>query len=132
MKRFMAIPVLFCFLPVLTARAPQADLIRLANDRMTVEIDRRTGALYSVREAKGRFDTNYFGNPVNNPATAYDDPAWTGNVVSTTWELDLPERPIVLIPSFSFRPSGRWRQESTGRSADTVRKRRIKYRIPWF
>ena len=37
-------------------------------------------------------------------------------MVSTTWELSLPERPIVLIPSFSFRPSGRWRQENTAKS----------------
>jgi hypothetical protein len=121
MKNLMGILIAVCFLPGLSAQAPQADLIRLSNDRMTVEIDRRTGAIYSVREAKGRFDTNYFGNPTNNPGTAYDDPGWTGNVVSTTWELEMPERPIVLIPSFSFRPSGRWRQESTGRSADIRR-----------
>ncbi|MBP1598633.1 MAG: hypothetical protein H6Q05_4010 [Acidobacteria bacterium] len=96
-------------------------LVRLANSRMAVEFDRRTGALYSLREAKGRFETNYFGNPTTYPGTDFDNPAWTGHMVSTTWELSLPERPIVLIPSFSFRPSGRWRQETTANSADIRR-----------
>jgi len=123
MNRWMGIIIALCFAPALSAqtKAPAEDLIRLFNDRMIVEIDRRTGALYSVRETKGRFGTNYFGNPANNPGAAYDDPAWTGNVISTTWELDTPERPIVLIPSFSFRPSGKWRQESTGHSGDIRR-----------
>ncbi len=120
MNRWMGIIIGLCFAPALSAqtKAPDENFIRLSNDRMTAEIDGRTGALYSVRETKGRFNTNYFGNPANNPGAAYDDPAWTGNVISTTWELNTPERPVVLIPSFSFRPSGRWRQESTGHSAD--------------
>jgi hypothetical protein len=123
MNRWMWIIVAFCLALSLSAqtKVPEEEFIRLANDRMIVEIDGRTGALYSVREAKGRFATNYFGNPANNPGAAYDDPAWTGNVISTTWELDTSERPLVLIPSFSFRPSGRWRQESTGRSGDIRR-----------
>jgi hypothetical protein len=96
---------------------PKDYLVQLKSDKMIVDIDKRTGALYSIREAKGRFDTNYLGNPDNYPGTE-DAPFWTGNLISTTWELDLPERPVVLIPSFSFRPSGRWREEWTGRSAD--------------
>jgi hypothetical protein len=118
----MGFTLAFWFVTPLLAqgtKAPADDfLVRLANSRMVVEFDKRTGALYSIREAQGRFETNYFGNPANYPGTAYDDPSWTGQLVSTTWELNLPERPVVLIPSFSFRPSGRWRQESTGNSAD--------------
>ena len=123
MKRWMWIVAALSLAPEVSARpqAPAEEFIRLSNDRMIVAIDRRTGALASVREAHGRFPTNYFGNPTNNPGAAYDDPAWTGNVISTTWELDAPERPVVLIPSFSFRPSGRWRPESTGRSGDIRR-----------
>lgn len=123
MKCWIGIMVTLCAAATLSAQTGSTaeNLIRLTNDRMSVELDARTGAIYSVREAKGRFNTNYFGNPSNNPGAAYDDPAWTGNVVSTTWELESPQRPVVLIPSFSFRPSGRWRQESTGRSSDIRR-----------
>ena len=123
MRGWIGIILAIGFTPALSAQTkrPAPDLIRLSNDRMIVEIDRRTGTIYSVRETKGRFDTNYFGNPVNNPGATYDDPAWTGNVIRTTWELALPERPVVLIPSFSFQPSGKWRQESTGNSGDIRR-----------
>ena len=125
MKKWMGLMIAFWFVPALAAQVAKApaeeNLVRLSNSQMIVEFDKRTGALYSLREAKGRFATNYFGNPSNYPGSAYDDPTWTGNVVSTTWELTLPERPVVLIPSFSFRPSGRWREESTGRSADIRR-----------
>lgn len=125
MKKCIGLIIALWFAPALLAQADKApaqeNLVRLSNSRMVAEFDQRTGTLYSLREAKGRFDTNYFGNPANYPGAAYDDPAWTGNVVSTTWELNAQERPLVLIPSFSFRPSGRWRQESTGRSADIRR-----------
>ncbi len=93
-------------------------LIRLSSATMVVEFDRRSGALYSIKERNGRFGTNYLGNVDNYPG---DDPLssqWTGNIVTTVWELELPEKPVVLIPSFSFRPSGRWRSELTGRSQD--------------
>lgn len=85
---------------------------------MVVEFDRSAGVLRSLTEKDGRFGTDFLGNPGNMPGTSAGDGFWTGHVVSTVWELDLPERPVVLIPSFSFRPSGRWRAESTGRSAD--------------
>lgn len=122
MKGRMAGALAFWLTATIPARAGQSAqedfIVRLANSRMIVEFDRRTGTLYSLREAGGRFGTNYFGNTTNHPGSAYDDPAWTGNIVATVWELDLPERPVVLIPSFSFRPSGRWRREATGNSAD--------------
>jgi len=125
MKKTMALGVISWIFTTNPAPGGQgaADgfLVRLANSRMIVEFDRRTGALYSLREADGRFGTNYLGNPTNYPGTAHDHPAWTGHVVSTTWEPDLPERPLVLIPSFSFRPSGKWRRESTGNSSDIRR-----------
>jgi hypothetical protein len=124
MKKGLGMFLTVWFVPMLAAQTvevPADQLVRLANSRMIVEFDKRTGALYSLREAKGRFQTNYFGNTTNHPGTAFADPAWTGHIVSTTWELNLPERPLVLIPSFSFRPSGRWRQESTGNSADIRR-----------
>jgi hypothetical protein len=115
-----------CWLSAVSAPAggqTQAEefIVRLSNSRMVVEFDKRTGAIRSLREADGRFRTEYIGNPTNHPGAAWDDPAWTGNLASTTWELSLPERPVVLIPSFSFRTSGRWRQESTGNSADIRR-----------
>ncbi len=125
MKKWIVLTAALLIAPALCAQDGQTlekeSLVRLANSRMVVEFDRRTGSLYSLREAKGRFDTNYFGNPTNFPETSFDNPMWTGNIVSTTWELSLPERPIVLIPSFSFRPSGRWREETTGNSADIRR-----------
>jgi hypothetical protein len=96
----------------------EENLVRLAAGRMVVEFDKRTGALFSLTEKQGRFNTNYIGNPENvrgaNPADAF----WIGNIISTVWEFKSPEVPLVLIPSFSFKPSGTWRQESTGLSAD--------------
>lgn len=122
MRQRMTAALAFWLTATVPARAGQSaqeDFIaRLAGARMVVEFDRRTGSLYSLRETGGKFGTNYLGNPANHPGSAYDDPAWTGNVVATVWELDLPEKPVVLIPSFSFRPSGRWRRESTGNSGD--------------
>jgi len=93
-------------------------LARLAAGRMVVEFDKRNGAIFSITEKQGRFGTNYMGNPDNVPGAGPSEAFWTGNIVSTVWELEDPERPLVLIPSFSFRPSGAWRSESTGRSAD--------------
>jgi len=125
MKKWMGLVLASWLMATIPAQGGQAPadefLVRLANSRMVVEFDKRTGALYSLREADGRFGTNYFGNTTNCPGAAYDDPAWTGHIVSTIWELSLPERPVVLIPSFSFRPSGSWRRESTGNSADIRR-----------
>lgn len=102
-----------------TAAQNPDHLVRLEAGRMIVKFDRRTGTLFSINEKEGRFGTNYIGNPENNPGTSASAPFWTGNVVSTVWELESPERPLVMIPSFSFRPSGKWRKESTGRSQDT-------------
>jgi len=98
--------------------ASSEDLVRLSAGRMIVEIDKRNGCLYSIREKEGKFGTNYIGSTENVPGSSPADPVWTGNVVSTVWELAQPPRPLVFIPSFSFRPSGQWRRESTGRSAD--------------
>jgi len=96
----------------------EGNLVRLAAGRMVTEFDKRTGALFSLTEKQGRFNTNYIGNPENVRSTNFADSFWTGNIVSTVWELKSPEVPLALIPSFSFKPSGTWRQESTGRSAD--------------
>lgn len=96
-------------------------LVRLTAGKMVVEFDKRTGAIYSIKEKDGRFGTNYMGNAENHPGTDPSAPFWTGQIVSTTWELDLPEKPVVLIPSFSFKPSGKWRTELSGRSGDTRR-----------
>ncbi|MHB8095853.1 MAG: DUF5695 domain-containing protein [Candidatus Aminicenantales bacterium] len=102
--------------------APQAKsagpATSLSAGNMVVEFDRTNGVIRSITEKQGRFGTNYMGNPDNAPGTSPADGFWTGNIVSTAWELELPERPVVLIPSFSFRPSGKWRTESTGHSAD--------------
>ena len=121
MKKGIGSAILLWLMATISAQVGQTpsdeSLVRLANSQMIVEFDKRTGALYSLREAEGR-STNYIGNTTNHPGTAYDNPTWTGHIVSTVWELDIPEQPVVLIPSFSFRPSGRWRKESTGDSAD--------------
>ena len=93
-------------------------LVRLTAGKMIVEFDKRSGSIYSIKEKKGKFDTNYIGNVENIPGTDPSGSIWTGNIVSTIWELEHPQKPVVLIPSFSFRPSGKWRRELTGRSGD--------------
>ena len=98
--------------------ASAENLVRLAAGRMVIEFDKRNGAVYSMTEKEGRFGTNYIGNPDNAPGTGPADAFWTGNILSTVWELKSPVPPLVLIPSFSFRPSGAWRRESTGHSGD--------------
>jgi len=104
-----------------TAAAPSAggNLVSLSSRKMIAEFDKRTGAVYSLTEKNGKLKTNYVGNPENVPGENALDSFWTGNVVSTVWELKAPEVPLVEIPSFSFKPSGTWRQESSGHSGDT-------------
>jgi len=94
------------------------NLIKMMSRQMIVEIDKQNGVLYSLYERKGKFSTNYLGNYKNVPGSSPETAAWTGNIISTVWKLYLPERPLVLIPSFSFRPSGEWREELTTKSSD--------------
>jgi len=104
--------------PGIAPQAAAAGPATLSAGNMVVEFDGANGVIRSITEKQGRFGTNYLGNPDTAPGTSPADGFWTGNIVSTAWELELPERPVVLIPSFSFRPSGKWRAESTGHSAD--------------
>jgi len=99
----------------------KSDLVRLASDRMVVTFDRRNGTLYSIGEAHDSLGTNFLGNSDNTLGIKSADTHWTGDVVTTIWELKAPEWIREQESFVPYRISGKWKHESTLASAD-VRK----------
>jgi hypothetical protein len=96
----------------------KSDLVRLSSDRMIVTFDRRNGTLYSITEAHDALATNFLGNSDNTLGIKNGDTHWSGDVVTTLWELKTPEW---IREQESFVPyyvSGKWKRESTLGSPD--------------
>jgi len=62
----------------------QVHLARLGAGNMIVELDKRSGSIFSIMEKDGKFKTNFMGNTENSPNDDPYSPHWTGNIVSTT------------------------------------------------
>src|SRR5215813_6707172 len=92
---------------------------------MVVQFDRRYGSISSITRKNDPLETNYIGNEINTPGVDLSDSRWTGDVVSTVWELSNDEwgPRARLGQNDVFRMSGRWRRELTGKSSDTRRVR---------
>src|SRR5215471_19793183 len=92
---------------------------------MVVHFDRRYGSISSITRKNDPLETNYIGNEINTPGVDPSDSRWTGDVVSTVWELSNDEwgQRARLGQNDVFRMSGRWRRELTGKSSDTRRVR---------
>src|SRR5579863_2469839 len=100
------------------ARIPSAgaDLVRFSAGGTIAFFDKRNGTVYSIAREGDALGTNFLGNSDNsNPS----DPHWTGDLVTTVWDLRtsdwVRERPKAYSP---YRSSGKWRRETTLDSAD--------------
>ncbi len=96
-------------------------LVELTGGDMVVAFDRRYGSIYSITRKSDTLGTNYIGNERNTPGVDASDSLWTGDIVTTVWQLLSDWRVNRLGQNDIFRLSGRWRRESTGRSADIRR-----------
>lgn len=102
-----------------TSRATRkSDLVRLSSGRMIATFDRRNGTLYSISEAHDALGTNFLGNSDNTLGVANGDTHWTGDVVTTIWELKTPEWIREQESFVPYRVSGKWKHESTLPSSD--------------
>jgi hypothetical protein len=91
---------------------------------MLVHFDRRYGSISSITRRGDPLETNYIGNEINTPGVDPSDSRWTGDLVSTVWELtddDWKHARIELNDVFHM--SGKWRRELTGKSGDNRRMR---------
>lgn len=99
--------------------------VELRAGEMVVRFDKRYGSISSITRKGDEFGTNYVGNEINTPGVDPSDSRFTGDVVTTVWELNGPLQPARLGQNDIFKMSGRWKRELTARSNDT---RRISFR----
>ena len=85
---------------------------------MIVRFDRRNGTLYSISDARDALGTNFLGNSDNTLGIKSADTHWTGDVVTTIWELNTPEWIREQESFVQYRISGKWKRESTLASPD--------------
>ena len=62
-------------------------LVEMTAGQMIVTFDKRYGSISSIKRKADEFTTNYIGNETNTPGVDPSDSRWTGDVVSTVWEL---------------------------------------------
>jgi hypothetical protein len=105
-------------IPPASRATDKSELVRLSSGRMVVTFDRRNGTLYSLSEAHDRLGTNFLGNSDNTLGIKSADTHWTGDVVTTIWELKTAEWIREQESFVPYRISGRWKRESTLASPD--------------
>jgi len=94
-------------------------LVHLTAGDMAVAFDRRHGSISSITKKGDPLGTNFIGNEENTPGVNPSDSRWTGDVVSTIWEItDTNPAHRRWTPDAQFGLAGRWRRELTGRSGD--------------
>ncbi|PYX77895.1 MAG: hypothetical protein DMG70_33565, partial [Acidobacteria bacterium] len=108
-------------IPPASRATNKSDLVRLSSGRMIVRFDRRNGTVYSISDARDALGTNFLGNSDNTLGIKSADTHWTGDVVTTIWELNTPEWIREQESFVQYRISGKWKRESTVASPD-VRK----------
>lgn len=108
-----------------TRRVSSGDpvLHRIGAGNMIVEFDKETGTIHSIAAKGDPLGTNFLGNRTNVGDQARRDPHWTGDIVTTTWNLNTPDwvREQSAEPGVVHPRSGRWQKETTLES-DDVRK----------
>jgi hypothetical protein len=92
--------------------------VTLTAGNLVATFDKRYGSLRSITRKDDELGTNYIGNEENTPGVNAADSLWTGDIVSTVWELLGDWRNAKLGQNDIFRMSGRWKRERTGKSAD--------------
>ena len=93
-------------------------LEQLVAGEMVVAFDRRYGSIASITRKGDPIGTNFIGNEVNTPGVDPSDSRWTGDLVTTVWELLADWRAPQLGPNQPFQSSGKWKRELTGKSDD--------------
>ncbi len=88
---------------------------------MVVSFDQRYGTISSITRKGDALATNFLGNAQNTPEVDVSDSRFTGDVVTTTWELLQDYTKAGLGQSQVFQSSGRWRREITSQSGDIRR-----------
>src|SRR5579864_1657557 len=96
-------------------------LIEVTSGEMVVAFDKRYGSIASITRKGDEFGTNYIGNEINTPGVDPSDSRFTGDVVTTVWELLGDFRNARLGQNDIFKMSGRWRRELTSKSSDIRR-----------
>jgi hypothetical protein len=100
-------------------KAHENYIATLTAGEMIVQFDLRYGSIFSIMRKNDPFETNYIGNEINCPGVNPADSRWTGDVVSTVWELNTIDWKNAKINlNDVFRSSGKWRRELTGKSED--------------
>jgi len=112
--------------PSPTSRAPleqhENHLVELIAGDMIVAFDRSYGSISSITKKGDSLGTNFIGNEQNTPGVDPSNSRWTGDVVSTVWEiLDTNPAHRHWSPQAQFELEGKWRPELTGRSGDIRR-----------
>ena len=92
--------------------------VEMAAGDMLVTFDKRYGSISSITRKGDEFATNYIGNERNTPGLDASDSLWTGDIVSTVWELLGDWKAAHLGQNEIFKTSGKWKREMTGKSAD--------------
>ena len=82
---------------------------------MLIHFDRRYGSISSITRKGDPMETNYIGNEINTPGVDPSDSRWTGDIVSTVWELTNDDwKHARLGQNDVLHMSGKWRREFTG------------------
>jgi hypothetical protein len=95
--------------------------VELTAGEIVVTFDKRYGSISSLTRKGDELGTNYIGNETNAPGVDPPDSRWTGDVVSTVWELLGDWKAFNLGQNDIFKMSGKWKRELTGKSADIHR-----------
>ena len=105
---------------VLSAPATgEADLVRITAGNMEVSFDRRYGSIHSITQKGDPLGTNFIGNEENTSGVDPSNSRWTGDVVSSVWDVvDTNPAHRHWTPESQFVLRGRWRPELTGRSSE--------------
>jgi hypothetical protein len=104
-------------------RTNHESLVEITAGKMKIVFDNRLGILYSITQEGDPLATNFLGNSDNTDGIRAGDTHWTGDVVTTLWELTTSDwvREMPTMPGVPMRRSGQWRNESTLNS-DDIRK----------
>ena len=93
----------------------RGDLVTLDTGGILVTFDRRLGTLYGVAQDGDPFRTNFLGNSDNTRGAAVGDTHWTGDLVTTVWDMQTPE----WDRHQPTQAPGRWAPQTTLESSDT-------------
>lgn len=81
------------------------NFIRLEDGDMVVIFDMRYGSIRSIANRRDPMQLNFIGNKENTPGLDPSDSRWTGDVISTTWDLrNLDWRTMKWAPNMPGGP----------------------------